>query len=128
MLDLSASVAPTVAKRANLGHSELRALECLVRSPHGLVELARELGVTPAASTAIVDRLEARGHVTRQPHPSDGRRTQVLLTDNGREEVLGYLMPMFAALAAVDGDLDPAERAAVERFLAGCIDAIRRVL
>lgn len=128
LTDLSASVAPTIARRAHLSHSELRALELLVASPLGLVEMARELGVTPAASSAIADRLEARGHVLRRPHHSDGRRTQVVVTDSGREEVLGHLMPMFAGLREVDVSLTVEERAAVDRFLTGCLEAIRRVL
>ena len=128
LLDLAEQVAPTIARRAELSHTELRVLELLVRSPHGPVELARELGVTSAASSGIVDRLEARGHVLREPHATDGRRTQVRLTDSGREEVLGYLVPMFAALAAMDSSFDDAERAVVERYLHGAIEAIRTVL
>lgn len=128
LTDVSASVAPTIARRANLSHSELRALELLVGSPLGLVELARELGVTPAASSAIADRLAARGHVLRKPHHTDGRRTQLVVTDSGREEVLGYLIPMFAGLREVDATLTVEERAVVDRFLTGCLEAIRRVL
>jgi DNA-binding MarR family transcriptional regulator len=128
LLNLSEQVAPVIARRADLGHSELRALELLVRSPHGPVELARELRVTSAASSGIVDRLEARGHVVRQAHPTDGRRTRVVVTDSGREEVLGHLMPMFAALQEMDATLPDPERAIVERYLRGAMDAIRRVL
>jgi DNA-binding MarR family transcriptional regulator len=114
--------------RGDLGHTELRTLELLVRAPHGPVELAKELGVTSAASSGIVDRLEARGHVRREAHATDGRRTQVVLTDSGREEVLGHLIPMFAALAAMDATFDDAERAVIERYLRGATEAIRRVL
>ena len=49
------------------------------------------------------------------------------MTDSGREEVLGYLMPMLAGLAALDAGLDESERAAVDRSLLGAIEAIRRV-
>ena len=73
LLDLAEEVGPTIARRAELGHTELKAIELLVRSPHGPVELARELGVTSAASSGIVDRLEARGHVRREAHATDGR-------------------------------------------------------
>lgn len=128
LLNLAEQVAPTISRRADLGHTELRALEMLVQSAHGPVELAHRLGVTSAASSGIVDRLAARGHVAREPHPSDGRRTVVRITTSGREEVLGYLMPMFLGLAAVDAGLTEAERRAVDRYLRGAIEAIKRVL
>ncbi|MBK8470354.1 MAG: MarR family transcriptional regulator [Actinomycetales bacterium] len=128
LIDLSGQVAPTIARRADLGHSELRALELLVRVPHGPSELARELGVTSAAASGIVDRLENRGHVRRTPHAMDGRRTHVVLTDSGREDVLGYLIPMFAALQRMDDSFSEAERAVVERYLRAAMEAIRTVL
>lgn len=128
LLALGASVAPTVARRAGLNHSELRALELLAQSAHGPVELAHHLGVTSAAASGIVDRLETRGHVVRQAHAHDGRRTQVTLTSSGREEVLGYLVPMFARLAQLDASFTDEERAVVERYLLGAMDAIRQIL
>ncbi len=88
----------------------------------GPVEIAHELGVTSAAVSGIVDRLEDRGHVTRRPHDTDRRRTQVVITDSGREEVIGYLMPMFAALARLDASLAEEDRELVARYLRGAID------
>jgi DNA-binding MarR family transcriptional regulator len=128
LIDVSAAVAPAVAARAALSHSELTALEHLMRRPIGPVELARVLGVTSAASSGIVDRLAARGHVVREPHPSDRRRTQVVITGSGREEVLGHLMPMFTALDDLDSRLSEEERTVVARYLRGAIDAMRRLL
>jgi DNA-binding MarR family transcriptional regulator len=86
------------------------------------------LGVTSAASSGIVDRLEARGHVVREPDEHDGRRTRVVLTHSGREDVLGHLMPMFVALRELDATLDEDERRVVDRFLEGAAAALRRLL
>ena len=108
--------------------SALSALEMLTRESVGPGDLARHLGVTSAAATGIVDRLVARGHVERQPHEADGRRTQVVLTDSGRAEVIGHLMPMFLALDELDRSLAPDERDVVDRYLTGAIEAIRRIL
>lgn len=127
LLDASSGVPAHLARRANLSHSELRALELLQRSPHGPVELGHALGVTSAAASGIVDRLESRGHVVRRAHVTDRRRTQVELTNSGREEVVGYLMPMFVALAQLDASFTDLERAVVERYLRGAIDAVRRI-
>lgn len=125
LLALGERVPASVAREAALSHSELRALELLVEAPRGPVELSHHLGVTSAASSGIVDRLCARGHAERVPHPSDGRRTQVLITDSAREEVLGHLMPMFTRLQALDAEFSPDELEVVERYLRAATEAVR---
>ena len=96
--------------------------------PVGPTELAQRLGVTSAAASGIVDRLVARGHVERRPHPTDRRRTAVVCTPSGREELMGHLMPMFVELAAVDASLSAAEREVVLRFLTAADRAVGRLL
>ena len=117
-----------VAARAALSPHELTALEHLIRAPLGPVELARFLGVTSAASSGVVDRLVARGHATRRPHERDGRRTVVTISDSGREEVLGYLMPMFVGLKEMDARLTEQERAVVTDYLHAATTTMRRLL
>lgn len=112
-----------IARRAGLSESDLVAMEHLMREPLGPGELARLLDVTTAASTGLVDRLAQRGHVQRQPHGQDRRRTQVEVTDSGREEVLAHLLPMFVALDRMDDSFTADERAVVERYLRGAITA-----
>lgn len=125
--DVASRVRGVVARQAGLSESELTALEHLVREPLGPAELARLLNVTTAASTGIVDRLASHGHVTRAPHELDRRRTQVLVTPSGREEVLQRLLPMFRRLRELDEGFDEAERAVVERYLRGATEAFREV-
>lgn len=117
LLALAGDMPSEIARRADLSHTELRALEALIESPRGPVELSRDLGVTSAASSGIVDRLCARGHAQRVPHPTDGRRTQVVVTDSGKEEVLGHLVPMFRELQALEEGFSPEERLVVLRYL-----------
>jgi len=128
MVSLAAQVRPTVAARAGLSTNELWALEHLFTEPLGTGEIGRRLQVTSAATSQIVDRLAHRGHVEREPHPTDRRRTLVRLTDSGRSEVLEHLMPMFRALAQMDADLDDAEREVVDRYLRHATAAFRSVL
>ncbi len=123
----AARVTGVVAGRAGLSHSELSALEHLVREPLGPAELSRRLDVSTAAGTGIVDRLAGRGHVTRVPHDHDRRRTQVLVTASGREEALQWLLPMFRALRELDESFNASEREVVERYLRGATDAFRAV-
>ncbi len=47
--------------------------------------LARSVGLTPSAMTALLDRLENAGLARRAPHPSDRRQTVIVATEHGRE-------------------------------------------
>jgi DNA-binding MarR family transcriptional regulator len=125
--DAAARMRPVVARQAGLSESELAALEHLVREPLGPAELSRLLEVSTAAGTGIVDRLASHGHVTREPHAGDRRRTRVMVTASGREEVLLRLMPMFQALRRLDDSFDPDERVVVERYLRGALEAFKAV-
>ena len=128
LVEVAETVPSAVARRAGLSATELHALRHLVRGPMGPVELARVLGVTSAASSGGDDRLAARGHATREAHPDDGRRTEVLITDSGRQEVLQRMRPMFEGLATMDASLTDEERLVVERYLRGAIHAMRSLL
>ncbi|MGL4744943.1 MAG: MarR family winged helix-turn-helix transcriptional regulator [Dermatophilaceae bacterium] len=116
-----------VARQAGISTTELHALRHLSQAEMGPVDLARALGVTSAASSGVVDRLVARGHVERRPHPDDGRRTTVVLTESGSAELFQRLAPMFSALAELDAALTDGERDTVARYLEGATDALRRV-
>ena len=128
LVDVAARVPHEVARKAGLSTSELHSLRHLMDTPMGPVELARALGVTSAASSGVVDRLVARGHAERRPHPDDGRRTEVVSTGSGRVEVFTLLAPMFAALAQLDSSLTDAERELVERYLRGATAAMRALM
>ncbi|WP_377641389.1 MarR family winged helix-turn-helix transcriptional regulator [Oryzobacter terrae] len=128
LVDVAALLPAEVARQAGLSTSELHSLRHLSKAPMGPVELAKALGVTSAASSGIVDRLVARGHVERRSHPDDGRRTAVVITDSGRAEVLRRLAPMFSGLAALDASLDEGERVVVERYLRGAAAAMRALM
>lgn len=54
-------------------------------APYGATnnELAEFLDITKQAASEMVDYLEQRGYVARNPHPSDKRGKIVLLTERG---------------------------------------------
>jgi DNA-binding MarR family transcriptional regulator len=128
LVDVAGQVPHEVARRAGLSVSELHSLRHLMSAPMGPVELARELGVTSAASSGIVDRLVGRGHAQRRPHADDGRRTEVVITESGRVEIFTRLAPMFRGLAEVDSSLSDDERVVVERYLRGATAAMRALM
>ncbi|MEO7447735.1 MAG: MarR family transcriptional regulator [Humibacillus sp.] len=124
-----AEVVPAVvARRAGLSTSELHSLRHLMRGPMGPVDLAKVLGVTSAASSGIVDRLCGHGHAERRPHPGDGRRTEVVITDSGRSEVSALMRPMFVGLAEIEATLTDDERAVIERYLRGATAALQGLM
>jgi DNA-binding MarR family transcriptional regulator len=57
-------------------------------------ELAREVVLSPTAMSRFVDRVEAAGHVRREPDPADRRALQVVLTDAG-VEALREIWPVY---------------------------------
>ena len=128
LVEVSETVPAVVARQAGLSTTELHSLRHLMRGPLGPVEIGRLLGVTSAASSGVVDRLVSRGHAERRSHPGDGRRTEVVITDSGRAEVLARLRPMFEALADLDASLDDRDRAVVERYLLGATAAMRNLM
>lgn len=117
-----------LARRANLSATELSALQLLIRASHSPGDLARGLGVTTAASSGIIDRLVARGFAQRQPHQSDRRRMHVLITEGGREHLMGHLLPMYAALQELDAQLNAAQREQIAKYLQGASGAMQRLL
>ncbi|QFG69856.1 MarR family winged helix-turn-helix transcriptional regulator [Ornithinimicrobium pratense] len=128
LLNTSGRVTPALARRTGLSHTELSVLEHVMEEPLGPSELAQRIGVTSAAASGIVDRLVARGHAERQPHPTDRRRTAVVCTSSGREELIQHLMPMFVELARLDADFTDGELAVIHRFLTAADRAVGRLL
>lgn len=114
----NAEIIRNLARRLGLGVNDMTALDHLLQSgPLGPAELGHLLGMRSASATALVDRLEAMGHVERRPHPTDRRRLVVEPTPHAVEEVLGVIRPIVADLDAVAEDLTPDERQVVVRYL-----------
>ncbi|MFI5614236.1 MarR family winged helix-turn-helix transcriptional regulator [Amycolatopsis sp. NPDC051903] len=129
--DLLAEASPTqdfLAAQLGIHTTDAEALQHLARSDHptGTVELARLLRIRSASAAVLVDRLETAGHVTRTPHPSDGRRVALRVTDSAQQEVRTVLAPLVHDLAALTGDLTADQQETVLRFLDGAAAVLRR--
>ena len=61
--------------------------------------LAERLGVEAMTLSGLVDRLESKGYVERQPDPADRRAKLVTLTEAGTE-VVARLEPIAASIRA----------------------------
>ena len=75
-----------LASAAGLTPAQLRVLQ-IVSGKGGTAtpkELSKQMGVSQATVTALVDKLVARGHVARERSDVDRRQTNVNITARGR--------------------------------------------
>ncbi|WP_205745700.1 MarR family winged helix-turn-helix transcriptional regulator [Egibacter rhizosphaerae] len=97
-----------------LSASAFNLLQALVNTPGSELEpcdLAERLLVSRPSVTGLIDTLEAKGMVTRQPHPEDRRRVLVALTAAGRELLESHYPHHYAMLEGVFGHLHDDELA-----------------
>ena len=119
--------AAATAKRMSLETSELAALEHLqAAGPMTQKRLGERLSISPGAVTAMIDRLESRGHVERIRNPKDRRSALVLITKAGLEESLTHLWPYIKDMKGVEEGFSEEERAVIARFLREAAQATHR--
>jgi DNA-binding MarR family transcriptional regulator len=93
-----------VADRVGLNATDLKVLRLLGEDAMTASQLAQRVGLTGAAVTALVDRLELAGYVTRERDTEDRRRVT--------------LRAVPAMVKKIDRVYD-SQNAAMERLLAG---------
>lgn len=106
----------------HLGDSDMRALRfIIVTTDHGDVAtprgIADHLGISSAATTKLLDRLERAGHIRRLPHPHDRRSVSIVIDQGTREAAQATVGREHARRFHVAAALTPAERDVVIRFL-----------
>lgn len=88
-------------------------------------QISAALQLSAPATSAMLDRLEKLGHVTRAPHPTDRRSVVVEITDHALE-VGGAMFGRLAAhLAPVVAARSEKELAVVAAFLEEVVTATR---
>jgi DNA-binding MarR family transcriptional regulator len=98
LMNLSATqMSQAAAHHIGINQLDLHVVQLLRTSsaPMTASDLARSTGISTAAATGLVDRLEAAGYVRRVPDPVDRRRTIVALSG---EQVAAGLGPAFGPL------------------------------
>jgi DNA-binding MarR family transcriptional regulator len=106
------------ARRLRLSQPELMAIAHVsAEGTLGPSELAHRIDVTTGAVTALVDRLEQRGHLERHAHPGDRRKLLLSVTPHAVEEVMRHVLPLADDVRALAGTFDDGERAVIGRFL-----------
>jgi len=78
---------------------EVNALAALAAGPQPARALADATAQPPSTLTGVLDRLERRGLITREPNPADRRSTLIVPTPAGRAAAR-RVQDAFAALEA----------------------------
>ncbi|MDQ1717532.1 MAG: hypothetical protein QOE89_1485 [Pseudonocardiales bacterium] len=116
-----------LARQLRLGASDLSALGHLDSDgPLTPRELATRMDITSGSITALLDRLERDGLLSRANNPSDRRSLIISITPTGRDTVRWvyeqFETAMHGALAAI-GDLSRDRLAEILTVLADAMDA-----
>src|SRR5437773_3356398 len=91
--------------------SDFAIMELLLhKGPQPVNEIGRRIALTSGAITTAVDRLEARGLVARQAHPTDRRARIVRLTPAGKEQAARIFAVHKAAMDVAASALAKTER------------------
>lgn len=102
LISASQDLTVRMARRMDMNVSDMRAILLLSESgPTGSAELARRLGISSAATTVLVDRLERAGHLTRVRDAGDRRRVSVSVTVAAREALTHAWLPAIRELDEV---------------------------
>src|SRR5881396_1491030 len=100
------------------GLSDFAVMEMLLhKGPQPVNEIGRRVELTSGAITTAVDRLESRGLVTRETHPSDRRARIVRLTAAGEEQAAKIFAGHKAAMDVAASALSKTERATLIALL-----------
>ena len=110
-----------------LGRSDLRALNLLEHGPLGASALARQLGLTRPAVTALIDRLVAAGYVARVPVPGDRRATGVELQPATWAAFARVYRPLGERVWAATAGLTDADRQVAVATMTAMVDAFHDV-
>lgn len=115
-------LAAVALQEMQLNDTDLRALHFLiVRANSGQLvtpgDISAHLGISSASTTKLLDRLEAAGHLTRQPHPADRRALSITISPTTREATMRTVGRQHARRFDVAAHLAPSERALIIRFL-----------
>mgnify|MGYP003461698205 FL=1 len=83
----------------------------------GPKDLSRVLNISTASTTALIDRLQKGGYLTRRPHPTDRRALEIIPTENADHEVRETLGKMHRKMLDTAESLTPEEAVIITRFL-----------
>jgi DNA-binding MarR family transcriptional regulator len=126
----------TVATAIGLNRTDFRAIDVLDQEgPLSAGALAKAVGLSTAAVTTVIDRLEERGFAVRRSDPDDRRRVLVELTPKPGELAGRFYGPLAATAQELYSRFTDEELELLLRFLetanelfAGMVDDLKAQL
>lgn len=115
-----------VGDKLGLIVAERRCLAALLDGPRAAGALAQASGLTPAAATSMIDRLERRGFVERRRDSEDRRKVYVAMTKPAEETLARFYGPATDEFEKLLDGFEEAELAAISRFVNATIALQRR--
>jgi DNA-binding MarR family transcriptional regulator len=106
-----------IGERLELGTAERHCLGFLHEGQKTAGAIAKAVALTPAAVTALIDRLETRGFVERHRDEKDRRQVHVVLTDMAMKTAMKYYGPIATEGAALLESMTTAEIEVVKNFV-----------
>ena len=94
-----------VGRAIGLNPTDLRGLDWLVDGPKSAGEISVGTGLSSAATTDLIDRLERKRFVRRVRDAADRRRVLVEMTAEGRDRVGQFYGPLVQEGSALLGDV-----------------------
>ena len=105
--------------------TQLRVMGLLASGQRLPSELARQLRISPATASEVVDLLVRRGLVERRGQTEDRRLTPLCLTPAGLAQWSSARQRVLAALVALLAGLEPSDLSALERGLDSLAGVLR---
>lgn len=115
----SATLGTDVAGLDVLGH-------LMVTGPATPTDLARHLGISTAATTLVLNRLETAGHISRERHSTDGRKLLVRPMEASAARASQQVAPLISDVEQLTATLDAKQQRTIADFLSqviACYDA-----
>ncbi len=90
--------------------------------------IAGVLETSTAATSLVLNRLEAAGHISRQPHPTDRRKVVVAPAPESLASAYECVRPIIDGIDQLSAALTPAGRSTVAEFLEAVVHVYEKAL
>lgn len=115
-------------EKQRMHRTDLNALAAIMDArwggaPMSPTRLAEALHLSASATTSVLDRLEASGHVERARSPHDRRKVELHVSDKALELGREFFEPLDGAFTRAWERFGDADKEVIARFLLASIDA-----
>jgi MarR family 2-MHQ and catechol resistance regulon transcriptional repressor len=105
-------------RRYSLNPTEFAVLELLYhKGPHALQQIGEKILLASGSITYVVDKLEEKGYLTREPCEKDRRITYATITEKGNQLMDEIFPQHIQAITRAVAGLDEAEKAEALQLL-----------